>query len=295
LAHPPLIRKLGTLDCDMVETTPVVFRGRLYRFEWVRGNYWASDTGVPYYRFVDVATGEPTPGFGAGAAFGCAHVEGERVFVHGANAGGGDTIGVFWSGDLETWESAVAIHLPEWGIYNTSVCATPEGYVMAFEVGEPPEVVGVRFTNRFARSTDLLHWELLPEPCAFAKDRYTACPVIRWVNGYHYMIYLELLPGYEFAPYIVRSRDLAAWESSPHNPVLRHGPEDKQIANPGLTDEQRARVAAALDRNNSDVDLCEFGGEVVIYYSWGDQVGNEFLAEARAEGSLADFLEGWFV
>ena len=25
--------KLGTIDCDMVETTPVVFGGKLYRFE----------------------------------------------------------------------------------------------------------------------------------------------------------------------------------------------------------------------------------------------------------------------
>ena len=32
----PVIEKLGTIDCDMVETTPIVFNGRLYRMEWVR-------------------------------------------------------------------------------------------------------------------------------------------------------------------------------------------------------------------------------------------------------------------
>jgi len=32
----PRIEKLGTIDCDMVETTPIVFGGRLYRFEYVR-------------------------------------------------------------------------------------------------------------------------------------------------------------------------------------------------------------------------------------------------------------------
>ena len=36
----PLIRKLGTIDLDLVETTPVVFGNRLYRFEWVREGYW---------------------------------------------------------------------------------------------------------------------------------------------------------------------------------------------------------------------------------------------------------------
>ena len=32
----PAIRRLGTIRCDMVETTPIVFGGRLYRFEYVR-------------------------------------------------------------------------------------------------------------------------------------------------------------------------------------------------------------------------------------------------------------------
>ena len=32
----PEIRKLGTLDLDMVEATPVVFKDRLFRFEYVR-------------------------------------------------------------------------------------------------------------------------------------------------------------------------------------------------------------------------------------------------------------------
>src|SRR5438046_10300176 len=34
----PLIKKLGTIDCDMVETTPVVLKNCLYRFEYVRDN-----------------------------------------------------------------------------------------------------------------------------------------------------------------------------------------------------------------------------------------------------------------
>ncbi|MFQ6040458.1 MAG: hypothetical protein ACE5PV_06340, partial [Candidatus Poribacteria bacterium] len=32
-SRKPQIEKLGTIDCDMVETTPIVFHGRLYRFE----------------------------------------------------------------------------------------------------------------------------------------------------------------------------------------------------------------------------------------------------------------------
>ena len=63
---------------------------------------------------------------------------------------------------------------------------------------------------------------------------------------------------------------------------------------PELTAEQRRKVAGALDRNNSDVDFCEFRGRTVIYYSWGNQQGTEFLAEAAYDGSLASFLRGFF-
>ena len=57
---------------------------------------------------------------------------------------------------------------------------------------------------------------------------------------------------------------------------------------------QRARVANAVDANNSDIDFCEWQGRLVINYSWGNQQGVEHLAEAVYDGSLAQFLRGWF-
>ena len=54
------------------------------------------------------------------------------------------------------------------------------------------------------------------------------------------------------------------------------------------------KVAVAVDRNNSDVDFCEFRGRTVITYSWGNQQGTEFLAEAVYDGTLASFLKGFF-
>lgn len=111
-------------------------------------------------------------------------------------------------------------------------------------------------------------------------DRYTACPAIRFSGGYYYMIYLEQKPGPTYEPHIVRSRDLVHWESSPFNPVIRFSPEDKIIANPNLSWEERNRIAKAVNINNSDIDLCEFEGKTIIYYSWGNQQGIEFLASA---------------
>jgi len=290
----PVITKLGTIDCDMVETTPVVFRGRLYRFEYVRQNYRPNATGDSYFRFVDVETAGLTSAFASGYHLGSAHMEGERVYVYGVNTWGGSEIRVFWSDDLETWSSATALSLPGWGIYNNSVCRGDARYVMAFEVGEPPEEVGVRFTTRFAESADLVHWTLTPPDCVFSKDRYTACPAIRFLEGSYYMIYLEARPGPTYEPHIVRSEDLVNWESSPFNPIMQFSPEDKLIANPRLTAEQRQRIADAVNINNSDVDLCEFESKVVIYYSWGNQQGIEHLAEAVYDGTLASFLRAYF-
>jgi hypothetical protein len=57
---------------------------------------------------------------------------------------------------------------------------------------------------------------------------------------------------------------------------------------------QRKVIAQAKNINNSEVDLCEFKGKTIIYYSWGNQQGTEFLAESVYEGTLANFLRGYF-
>ena len=290
----PVIKKLGTIDCDMVETTPVVFKSRLYRFEYVRDNYKPNTTGKSYFRFIDVASGDATPSFAAGYHLGSAYVEGETMYVFGVNMWGKERIQVFWSKDLKQWEDKPALVLPGWEIFNNSVCKGKDGrYVMAFEIGAPPEETGVAFTTRFATSVDLLAWALTPSACVYTKERYSACPALRYLDGDYYMIYLESYPGY-WAPHIVRSKDLVVWEESPFKPIMKHSGEDKRIANPKLTEAERKRIADAVDVNNSDVDFCEFEGKTIIYYSWGNQQGIEHLAEAVYEGPEAAFLKGFF-
>jgi len=156
------------------------------------------------------------------------------------------------------------------------------------------EVVGVPFTIFFAELKDLLTWKLLPQECVYSKENYTACPALRYLDGYFYMIYPEARPGPTYETYIVRSKDLKRWESSRFKPVLAFSDEDKAIANPKLPAEQRKAIAQAKNINNSDVDLCEFRGKTIIYYSWGNQQGKEFPAEAVYEGTLPDFLRSFF-
>ncbi len=288
----PLIVKLGTIDCDLVETTPVVFKGTLYRFEYVRIKYKANKTGDSYFRFINHETGAATPAFAKGYHLGSAFVNGDSVYVTGVDIWNGETIQLFVSADLQHWTSRTALHLPGYGLFNTSLCKAANRYVLMFEVGKPPEEAGVRFTARFATSNDLVHWKTTPRECAYSRDRYTAPHALRYLDGYYYVFYVEAFNGYETR--VVRSKDLIHWESSPLDPVMRASEEDKKIANPKLTAGQRQRIAAATNINNSDIDFCEFNGRLIINYSWGNQKGTEFLAEAVYKGTLKEFLTGWF-
>ncbi len=290
-AGRPQIVKLGTIDCDMVETTPVVFRGRVYRCEWVRPQYWANATKQPYSRLVDVATGEATAPFAHGYEFSSAFAEGDTVYVT-ATSTDRATIQLFASRDLRTWETWTVFHDPAYGLFNTSLCRDADGYVLMFEIDRPKDVAGVPFTARFLKSRDLRHWELTAPECRYAPDRYTAPHCLRFLDGWYYDFYLEVRGGYEMR--VVRSRDLVHWEPSRLNPVLRASVEDRAIRNPRLSAAQREKIAAARDLNNSDIDFCEHDGRLVMFYSWGDQVGTEFLAEAEYRGTLEQFLRGWF-
>ncbi len=288
----PLIVKSGTIDCDLVETTPVVFRDRVYRFEYVRQGYWNNQTDDSYFRFVDHETGKATTAFAKGFHLGSAFVENNIAYVTAVDIWDGEQIHVFASDDLENWESWLAFERPGFGIFNTSLTRAGDQYILMYEIGKPEEEAGQRFTALFATSPDLRKWELLSSDHNYAKDRYTAPHCLRYHNGYYYNFYLEAHDGYEMR--VVRSRDLVNWDASPLNPVLKASEEDKKIANKNLPEKLKQEIANATNINNSDIDFCEFNGQLIINYSWGSQRGEEHLAEAVYHGSEKQFLNGWF-
>ena len=289
----PVIRKRGTILCDMVETTPLVFRDRLYRFESVRPHSQnpANPEERPYFHFVDAQTATPGAPFGYDHHLGSTFAEKDFIAVSGVkDTWGGDVVTVFRSGDLVHW-TETDVTFPGMRIFNTCLCKKDGRYVMLIESAE-----GVPFTFRFAVSDDLVRWTLLPEEYVFQKDRYAGGPAIYTLpeDPHYYVLYLEAYPGPCYANCIARSADLKRWEYSPLNPVLLYGDEDKQIADPRLTQTERERIDRALDVNNSDMELCEYNGQTVIYYSWGCQRGIEFLAEAVYDGPMRALLQGFF-
>jgi pimeloyl-ACP methyl ester carboxylesterase len=286
----PLIRKLGTIDLDLVETTPIVFKGRLYRFEWVREGYWDNQRKTNYFRLVDHETGEVLPPFGDGHEFGSAFVNEGAIYVTGTKDRG--AVNMFSSSNLKNWDTWQVIPPGKYGIFNTSLCRADNEFVLMFEIDKPVEEAGVPFTARFAKSPDLRKWTITPPECNYTKERYSAPHCLRWRDGWFYDFYLEARDGYEIR--VVRSRDLIHWISSPLNPVLRASPEDKIIAKASLNGDQRGRIANAVNRNNSDIDFCNWQGRLMINYSWGNQQGIEHLAEAVYDGTEDQFLLGWF-
>lgn len=290
-----MITKLGTIDPDIVETTPLVFRNRLYRFEYIRARYWNNPTKDSYFRFVDAETNETTPALAKGFHLGSAMVYRNRIIVFAVKAWGGNTLYQMESSDLANWTEPQAILSdPAWAIYNTSCCPGSNGFILAVELGKPEELVGEPFAVVFAESDDLISWRYLPEIPVFTPEHYTACPTIRYVDGYYYLFVLEGSYETQFSEHLYRSADLKNWLPSPLNPVLVHSDADRIILSRHLTPHQRQAVAEAKNINASDIDLCEFNGKTIIYYSWGDQKGHEFLAAAESPKPLAVFLKSFF-
>ena len=279
----PVIMKKGTIDLDLCETTPFVFHGRVYRLEWFRNG--------AYLRIMDHDTRKEVSRFGSNYRFPCAYVENGTVYVVGTKTTDrwtGDILTMFISKDLKHWDEREIFNSHGDYFCNTSLCKAGGRYVMSYEQNRGG------FHAQFLESEDLLHWTALPMEQQYHPARYCAPHCLRWHDGWFYLLYLEADKPHGYEQYITRSRDLIHWEPSPLNPVLAASPEDKQIDSSRLTQEQRDHIAKAVDVNNSDIDFCDFKGKLIINYSWGNQTGVEFLAEAEYAGSTAQFLESWF-
>ena len=296
------MKKIGTIALGVVESTPVVWKNELWRFEWVRNNRWNTlRSGEPeegHYRFVRMKDGVRSAPFAFDHSFGCCHCEDGVMYVCGVEGkGGGRVLNTFRSCDLKRWEQKRALEFPEdISLYNTSICRAENGFLMAIEIGGKNPAVGKAFTVVFARSKDLINWEMLDMmKYSYSRERYTACPVIRYVDGKIYMIILESLPLHRWAPYIYRTGDLEHFEPGLKNPFMMFDDDDKKTdPDVEFTSEQLGEIKTAVNCNASDIDLCEFEGKTHILYSWGNQLGREYLARAEYDGGVEEFLKSFF-
>lgn len=290
LPTPPAVVKKGTIDLDLCETSPFVFKDKLYRLEWHRK--------AGRLRIMDHATQTEVSHFGEKHRFPCVFVEGDTVHVYGTKEDRGwfgNTLTVFTSTDLLEWKEQIAFTDKDYGICNTSVCKAGDRHVMSIEVNSASKVTNGTFACRFLESKDLLHWTPTPADCRQGFDGGLCSPhLLRWHDGWFYLF--STIGGHPkgYVLLLNRSRDLKQWEPSPFNPVMFAEDADKQIANPKLTPEDRAKIAGAQNRDNSDIDFIDHKGKLVINYCWGNQVGKEFIAEAEFAGTTGQYLQAWY-
>ena len=180
---------------------------------------------------------------------------------------------LFQSSDLKSWSEKVVIRQDaDEHLFNSSVCSGPGGYIMAYESNDPDYPA---FTIKFARSDNLEDWEKLPG-ALFGSNRYTACPAIRYINGYYYLLYLEhRKPMHYFETYIARSTDLKNWQLSAANPVLRPEGLDEGI-------------------NASDPEIIAWQGKTFLFFAVGDQLTWMNGKYNEYKMSLKDFFQWWF-
>ncbi|MDW7658573.1 MAG: hypothetical protein SCM11_15505 [Bacillota bacterium] len=296
----PVIEKLGVVS-ENGEMTPFVRKGRLMRIESV----WKDITDAGKVSccaiIVDAATGETSKPFGHGNFYFSGYCEDDIVYAFCSRR---NQISLFWSDDLVSWQNKVILTMPaRFAIANTSVCKGNNHYVMAYEcaravgiLDEPIDPdVGHPYTEFFATADNLMDWTMMPFSCAYTKERYNACPAIRYADGHYYMICVEALPLARYAPYIYRTEDFVTWEIGLHNPILMFSKEDRRLK-PGirLSPEIEAQLPHYMNINNSDVDLCEFSGITHIYYLTGNQLGFAVMCETVYRGPLEQFLKAHF-
>ncbi len=259
---------------DMCEVSPVVWQGKPCLMECVRPA--SGGTAKDYYLVLyDSDNTTELARFAEGYSLACAFVHNNTFYAFAARFADNNwnDVTMFKSNDLKSWEQKVVIQQDEKEhLFNSSVCEGPDGFVMAYETNDPAYPA---FTIKFAESKDLTTWTKRPD-AVFGKDRYTACPCIRYANGKYYLMYLEhRTPRWFFEEYIARSTNLVSWELSTLNPILTVEDIKEGI-------------------NASDVDVVEFGGKSHIYYAVGDQLTWMNIQRLTYPGSLTEYLERWF-
>jgi hypothetical protein len=216
-----------------MENTPVLFGTRLLLVSNYRPGLGHAKGKDAYLYIDDLQTGEQVARFGQGHSFASAYMNGKELnvfaleFTDFGQIMNSTGINRLTTTDLKEWKTEKVI-LPEGKehLFNSSVCKDEKGYVMAYETDKP-----VQFCFKFARSSDLSKWDKITDLVFTGiNHEYSACPVIRYVKPYYYVIYVhEPYAGHDgWNSFLIRSKDLETWEYSPFNPILEAATGDQE-------------------------------------------------------------------
>jgi hypothetical protein len=267
------IHKGVSLSSFGMETTPFVFNGQTYFMYSDRSSSPAIDI---YDSSMQKISHQPV-NFG----FACALVYAGTLYVFGSSnesgwAGLGNSVEMISTSDLQNWTPAMTLFSagPNFEIFNVSVAPDAQGFIMAYEICRLNKVC---FSVQFKHSQDLIHWQDVGS--LLGDGVYTACPTIRYVNGFYYVFFLGHFPGGIWATLITRSQDLFSWQQS-----------SQTVIGPDQGDDRK---------NASDLDLTEANNQVLITYAVGpqttwDQGTSNGVRTATFNGTLTDFVQSFY-
>ncbi|MCP3915957.1 MAG: hypothetical protein GY711_10415 [bacterium] len=292
------IRKRGYLGSPLVEVTPFVFQDRLYRLENEQ-RFWTIAGAEPGARFHedavrvrDVETGAIVSVALTNHAFATALVHGGRVYVFAGDFGRGKgwrqvtQIAMTSSADLRNWSAPVTVLEAERGelIYNTAVCHDGDRFVLLYETNDRRWPA---FTFKYCQNPDIddpRGWERI-SGALYGTQEYVGGPALYFEGGWYYTLYLHALPtGWETR--VTRSRDLERWQDAPPDrPFVSFDP-----GRTGLP----LRSEEVRERNASDVELCHFEGQTLLYFTGSDQMVAGDLQWATYAGTPRQLFEEFF-
>ena len=262
------------------ESSPFVWHGRL--------KYFLSERNDQQHYFqpaiYDFQSGKREAFFGSGLGLGSAAVIHDKFYATATKDWyeyGKSEIYLITSNDLRTFSDPQLIYKGSANekIFNTDITynSTTGTYIMAYEV---QNTVNVPFTIYFLQSKDGVQWHPV-NGAAFGKDVYVACPTIRYVDHYYYLLYGLVEhsdPNRPAAPTyttrVARSTDLIHWQTSTR-PLLVPDRKDEGLC-------------------TADADLAEYNGDTYILYSIGDQTTWTGLKYAVYNGSMSQQLRSFF-
>lgn len=290
----PIVKK-GRLGSPLVESTPFVFNDKIYLLE-NNQRFWDVPGAKPgdffhedEVRIKDITTGKIVSVALKNHGFGTVLTHNGRVYVFAGNYGQGKPwrqmteITMTSSADLKTWSEPVTVlkaNSKEF-FFNTAVCRGKDKFILLYETNDP---AWKPFTFRYVESDDLVNWKEIPG-AVYGKDKYVGGPALYYEGGWFYTLYLENIKiGYETR--ITRSRDLIHWEDAPADrPFVTFDPMHRNIPllNPGVA-----------ESNASDVELCYYNGQTILYFTGSDQTTAGDLQWATYNGKPQQLFEHFF-
>ena len=222
--------------------------------------------------------------------FGTVLIWDERVYVFAGNYGENKPwrhiteITMTSSADLKNWTEPVTVlrAAPDEYFYNTAVCRAKDKFVLLYETNDKR---WPNFTLRYMESSDLRRWKEIPG-ALYGKDKYVGGPALYFEGDYYYTLYLESLGNGNYETRITRSEDLVNWEDAPEDrPFITFDTTHKNIP---------LHEPDVSECNASDVELCYYNGQTILYFTGGDQHICGDLQRATYEGTPQQLFEQFF-